>query len=41
VAHADHAHFGRRRFGGGNYGYGLDCPYYPSYTYTWPYNCTY
>jgi hypothetical protein len=41
VAHADHAHFGRRRFSGGYYGYGLDCPYYPTYAYTWPYNCTY
>jgi hypothetical protein len=35
-------HFGgRRRFGGGyyGYGYGLDCPYYGSFN--WPYTCTY
>ena len=41
MAHVGHEHFGvgRRRFGGGFYDYGLDCPYYGSYT--WPYTCTY
>jgi hypothetical protein len=38
VARAGHEHYGygRRR---GFYDYGLDCPYYQSYT--WPYTCTY
>jgi hypothetical protein len=35
----DHFDGGRRRFGGGYYGYGLDCPYYQ--TYYWPDTCTY
>jgi hypothetical protein len=36
----DHFGAGRRRFiGGGLYDYGLDCPYYQSYTP--PYTCTY
>jgi hypothetical protein len=42
MAHVGHEHFGvgRRHFvDGGLYGYGLDCPYYKSYT--WPYTCTY
>src|SRR5205807_9643757 len=40
MAHVGHEHlgFGRRRFGGGYYDYGLNCPYYTSFT--WPY-CTY
>jgi hypothetical protein len=38
VGHDHFGHFGRRRFGGGFYDYGLDCPYYASYTL--PY-CTY
>jgi hypothetical protein len=37
VGHDQFGHFGRRRFGGGFYDYGLDCPY-PSYAS--PY-CTY
>jgi hypothetical protein len=42
MAHVGHEHFGagRRHFDGGYYDdYGLDCPYYR--TYTWPYTCTY
>jgi hypothetical protein len=42
MARVDHQHFGvgRRRFiGDGIYDYGLDCPYYTSYTL--PYTCTY
>jgi hypothetical protein len=44
MARLDHGRFGagRRRFGGGYYGYGLDCPYDPYYTsYNWPYACSY
>jgi hypothetical protein len=40
MAHVGHEHFGRRR-SGGLYGYGLDCPYDPYYTYDYPYNCAY
>jgi hypothetical protein len=34
MARVDRGHLGvgRRRFGGGLYDYGLDCPYYDSYT---------
>jgi len=32
IAHVGHEHFGRRRFGGGYYGYGLGCSYDPYYT---------
>jgi hypothetical protein len=34
MARLDHDHLGagRRQFGGGYYGYGLDCPYYPNYS---------
>jgi hypothetical protein len=31
--------YGRRPFVGGYDGYGVDCPYYGSYT--WPYTCAY
>ena len=44
MAHVDHDHLGagRRRFVGGFYDYGLDCPYNPYYTPSnWPYTCTY
>jgi hypothetical protein len=44
MAHLGHEHFGagRHRFaGGGYYGYGLDCPYEPYYTYDNPYGCAY
>jgi hypothetical protein len=44
VAHFGHEHLGvgRRRFVGGGFYDGLDCPYYPNYTSTtWPYTCTY
>jgi hypothetical protein len=44
MAHLDHDHLGagRRHFGGGYYGYGLDCPYNPNYTSdTSPYSCAY
>jgi hypothetical protein len=37
MAHLDHNHFGRRYYGG-YYDDGLDCPYYRSSA--WPY-CTY
>jgi hypothetical protein len=38
----DHSGFGRRHFGGGYYGYGPDCPYYPNYpSLNWPYTCSY
>jgi hypothetical protein len=37
----DHHGVGRHRFVGGGYDYGLDCPYNPYYTSTWPYTCTY
>lgn len=42
MAHVGHEHFGagRHRFAGaGVYDYGADCPYSPSYT--WTYTCTY
>ncbi len=45
VPHVGHGHIGigRRRFvGGGFYGYGLGCSYYPNYaSNAWPYTCTY
>jgi hypothetical protein len=41
IAGIGHDHFGGRRHFGrrGFYDYGLDCPYYTSYTP--PYTCTY
>jgi hypothetical protein len=43
MAHVGSEHFGagRHRFRGGYYGYGLDCPYDPYYTYDYPYSCAY
>jgi hypothetical protein len=44
IAHVGHGRFGggRHRFaGGGYYDYGLGCPYYPTYTYNYPYYCDY
>ena len=38
MAHVGHDHFGRR-FIGGFYDDGLDCPYYRPYA--WPHTCTY
>jgi len=38
-ARMGHDHFGRRHYARGFYDYGLDCPYYP--TYTAPYYCNY
>jgi hypothetical protein len=38
----DHFGYRGRHFArGGFYGYGLGCPYYTPYTYTWPYSCAY
>ena len=41
MAHVGSEHFGagRHRFVGGDYG--LSCPYYPYYTYNYPYYCDY
>jgi hypothetical protein len=41
MAHGGHERFGagRHRFVGGDYG--LSCPYYPYYTYNYPYYCDY
>jgi hypothetical protein len=44
MARLDHDHRGARlrRFDGGYYDYGFDCPYNPYYTsYNSPYTCTY
>jgi hypothetical protein len=41
MAHVGHEHFGRRRFGGGYYGYGLGCSYDPYYAYDYPDSCIY
>jgi hypothetical protein len=43
VARIGHEHYGRHRYGrDGFYDYGLDCPYYPYQSYTYPYNsCIY
>lgn len=40
IAGHDRLGVGRHRLARGYYGYGLDCPYYPNYTYNYPY-CDY
>jgi hypothetical protein len=42
IAHVGHGHFGggRHRFAGGGY-YNSGCPYYPRYSYNYPFYCDY